>query len=92
MIRFIIKAAILLGVVALLFFNSESQRPLAHGKVISVTMWAKPPGQLGENSFFTPPAGSRIEVYENLIIVTTPEGISHVSSNDLYTNLMFKPD
>ena len=45
--------------------------PIASGELLNARLWKKPVGgETGDNEGATPPTGSRVEVYENFIIVT----------------------
>ena len=73
----------------------EPATPIATGEFVSGTLWNKPvasPGETGGNEGGSPPQGSRVEVYENFILVTHPDGVSEVSLHGWYTNLHFKRD
>ncbi|HEY8668966.1 MAG TPA: hypothetical protein VIL86_20120 [Tepidisphaeraceae bacterium] len=68
---------------------------ITSGKVVTCRLWEKPAprqGELGENAFLDAPAGSRVEVYANFIIVTAPDGIHRLSPNGWYSNLAFKTE
>jgi hypothetical protein len=70
----------------------RSAAPVASGTLITGTLWEKPvasPGETGSNSGSSPAEGSRVEVYENFIIVTDPEGNATLSPHGWYTNLSF---
>jgi hypothetical protein len=66
-------------------------RPLVSGEFVSGTLWEKPVGSTGLNSGYSPAAGSRVDVYDNFIIVTDTVGVSEVSEHGSYTKLRFKP-
>ena len=69
--------------------------PVATGKLISVTVWEKPvqrPGEMGQNSGSSAPEGSHVDVYDQFIIVTMPNGEKTLSLHGWYTNLRFKAD
>ncbi|MBV9123659.1 MAG: hypothetical protein JO112_09910 [Planctomycetes bacterium] len=69
--------------------------PIAAGTLENVTIWTKPvqrPGETGENTGSSPEKGSRVEVYENFIIVTSKDGSSILSLHGWYTDLRFKKD
>lgn len=55
--------------------GSSSPRPIAAGTVERGTAWKKPvqrAGEAGENHGNPIPAGSRVEVYDQFILVTPP--------------------
>lgn len=54
--------------------RSEQTGPIITGEFISGTLWNKPVGEAGSNQGGSPHRGSRVEVYENFIIVTDPNG------------------
>ncbi len=75
--------------------RQPSARPIAAGTLERVTVWSKPvqrPGELGENSGTSPPKGSRVEVYEQFILITPPGGPTILSPNGWYTDLAFRRD
>jgi hypothetical protein len=75
--------------------RASAPHPVASGKLISVTVWEKPvqrPGETGQNSGNSPPEGSHVEVYDQFIIITTPNGEKILSLHGWYTNLRFKVD
>jgi hypothetical protein len=72
--------------------EKEHERVIASGKIVSVTLWDRPMSTVGENEGFPAPKDSRVEVYPDLIIVTTSDGLRRVSPNGFYTNLVFTPD
>jgi hypothetical protein len=67
-------------------------KPLVSGEFLSGTLWEKPVIHApGTNTGFSPAAGSRVDVYENFIVVTDAEGIGELSLHGSYTKLRFKP-
>jgi hypothetical protein len=73
----------------------SSARPIAAGTLELVTVWSKPvqrPGETGENSGSSPPKGSRVEVYEQFILITPPDGLTILSPHGWYTGLTFRRD
>jgi hypothetical protein len=66
-------------------------KPLVSGEFLSGTLWERPMGAIGPNSPYTPPSGSRVDVYDNFIVVTDSEGIAELSLHGSYTKLRFKP-
>ncbi len=70
-------------------------RPMAIGTLERVTVWNKPvmrPGETGENTGYSPPKGSRVEVHGQFILITPPEGPTVLSPHGWYTDLAFKRD
>ncbi len=70
-------------------------RPIAAGTLERVTVWNKPvqrPGETGENTGGSPPKGSRVEVHDEFILITPPEGPTILSPHGWYTDLAFKRD
>src|SRR5690606_19776468 len=72
--------------------HSGHAGPLVSGELISLTLWDTPVGTSGSNSGGSPPEGSRVEVYEEFIIVTDSNGDSQLSLHGWYTNLRFRRD
>ena len=73
--------------------QSVRQLPIATGKVVSGTIWERPvqrPGETGDNTGNAIVPGSRVEVYENFIIVTPPNKPSQLCPHGWYTNLSFE--
>lgn len=71
------------------------QIPIASGKAVGGTIWEKPvqrPGESGSNAGTPIVAGSRVDIYENFIIVTPAKGPSELSPHGWYTNLKFEKD
>ena len=67
-------------------------KPLVSGQFLSGTLWEKPVIHApGTNTGYSPAAGSRVDVYDNFIVVTDAEGVSELSLNGSYTKLRFKP-
>jgi hypothetical protein len=66
--------------------------PIASGTVMSGTIWNKPVGSSGPNLSFPIPEGSRVEVYNNFIIVTYSKGVSEILSHGWYSSLKFNKD
>ena len=72
---------------------SAPEQPLARGELVSVELLDKPypqytPHQLSSSKL----TGGTVEIYENIIIVTSPKGVSVVSPHGWYRNLNFKKD
>ena len=75
--------------------RQPSIRPIATGTLERVTIWSKPvqrPGELGDNSGNSPPKGSRVEVYEQFILITPADGPTILSPHGWYTDLAFRRD
>ncbi len=69
---------------------SQSQ-PLASGTVVSGAICLKPvESTLNESHVI--PEGSRVEIYEDSILVTPPQGASEISPHGYYLGLKFKKD
>jgi len=94
MSRLPVAVSLLLLALGVAGCGKEHDHLIASGKIVSGTIWEKPPalGALGENDGFSLPKDSRVEIYPNLIIVTTSDGVSHVGPTGSYTNLAFTPD
>jgi hypothetical protein len=70
-------------------------RPIAAGTVERLTVGNKPvqrPGETGENTGTTSFEGSRVEVYDQFILVTLPGGSTVLALHGWYTDLAFKRD
>jgi hypothetical protein len=61
------------------------------GKLEGGTFW-KNPLSAASNEGGEYQKGSRVEVYEQFIVVTTPDGVSHVHPHGHYSGLTFKKD
>ena len=75
--------------------GKAADRPIAAGTLESVTMWKyslQAVSGPSSNEGSSPPAGSRVEVYPNFILVTEPNGSASISPHGWYTNLRFKAD
>jgi hypothetical protein len=73
----------------------QSASPLISGKAVSGTIWERPvasPGETGSNTGSPIAAGSRVEIYENFIIVTPPKGPCILSPHGWYTDLRYEKD
>jgi len=67
-------------------------KPLVSGEFLSGTIWEKPVIHApGTNNGYSPAAGSRVDVYDNFIVVTDAEGNAELSLHGSYTKLRFKP-
>jgi hypothetical protein len=70
-------------------------RPIASGTIERLTVWTNPvqrPGETGSNTGYSPPKGSRVEVYDEFILITPPEGPTILSPHGWYTELSFNRD
>jgi hypothetical protein len=65
--------------------------PLSAGKLEGGTFW-KNPLSAASNEGGDYPKGSRLEVYEQVVVVTTPDGLSHVHPHGHYSGLVFKKE
>jgi hypothetical protein len=61
------------------------------GKLEGGTFW-KNPLTAASNEGGEYPKDSRVEVYEQFVVVTTPEGLSHVHPHGYYSGLAIKRD
>jgi hypothetical protein len=91
--------AVLLLSIAIGGCSSSNERavdvPLAAGLLESMTIWDKPvprAGEAGNNAGHPAPQGSRVEVYEQFILVTPPDGPTILTLHGWYTDLKFKRD
>ena len=66
--------------------------PLASGLIESVTIWDRRAGETGSNTGHPAPQDSRVEVYDEFILVTPPDGATTLVLHGWYTNLKFKRD
>ena len=67
-------------------------KPLVSGEFLSGTLWEKPVIHApGTNAGYSPASGSRVDVYDNFIVVTDAEGNADLSLHGSYTKLRFKP-
>ena len=70
-------------------------RPIASGTIEQLTVWNNPvqrPGETGSNTGHSPPKGSRVEIYDEFILVTPPKGPTILSPHGWYTDLFFNRD
>lgn len=87
-VAWILFAFVLLGLTS---GCGSSRGPLCSGKLEAGTFWKNPlsaPSNEGggyEN-------GSRVELYDQFVVVTTPAGLSHVHPHGFYSGLVFKKD
>jgi hypothetical protein len=63
--------------------------PLVTGTIESGTLW-KRPVSAPENEGFSPEKGSKVEIYDQFIVVTTPNGLSHIRPHGSYSDLTFR--
>lgn len=63
--------------------------PLVTGTLESGTFW-KNPLSAPSNEGGSYAKGSRIDVYEQFVIVTTPQGLSHLHPHGYYSELSIK--
>jgi hypothetical protein len=75
--------------------TTPTTSPLASGLIESVTIWDKPfqrAGETGNNTGHPAPQGSRVDVYEQFILITPPDGPTALTLHGWYTDLKFKRD
>jgi hypothetical protein len=65
--------------------------PLAAGKLEGGTFW-KNPLSASSNEGGNYAKGSRVGVYDQFVVVTTEDGLSHVHPHGYYSGLVFKKD
>jgi len=65
--------------------------PLFAGKLESGTFWKNPLTAAG-NEGGGYDKGSRVEVYDQFVVVTTPDGLSHLHPHGYYSGLVIKRD
>ena len=63
--------------------------PLVSGTFEGGTLW-KSPLNSSSNEGFSPEKGSRVEIYDQFIIVTTPNGRNYVRPHGFYSDLELK--
>ena len=71
---------------------SATSKPLASGRILTVTYWEKPVAHEGTNSGNSPAQGSLVELYDGFIIIREPNGRRIVSPHGWYTNLMYESE
>jgi hypothetical protein len=71
--------------------QEAGRAPLQVGKLESGTFW-KAPLSAASNEGSDYPKGSRVEIYDQFIVVTPQDGISHVHPHGHYSGLAFKRD
>jgi len=67
-------------------------KPIATGEVVHGTIWDKPVTNPQNNTGNPIEAGSRVEIYEQFIIVTSRAGEAEIAPHGWYTDLRFKPE
>ena len=68
---------------------SSPRGPLFAGRLEDGTFWQKPlTSASNEGGGYD--KGSRVEVYDQFVVVTTPNGISHVHPHGYYSGLAIK--
>jgi hypothetical protein len=81
--------ACLCGLFVLAAGCSQTPGPLLSGKLQSGTFWKNPVGtSSNEGGGFQ--EGSRVEIYDRFIVITTPSGDSHVIPQGHYSDLTIK--
>ena len=71
--------------------KSQERTPLFTGSLEGGTFW-KYPLSASSNEGGGYGKGSRIDFYEQFVVVTTPDGLSHVHLHGHYSDLVFKKD
>jgi hypothetical protein len=67
------------------------QGPLVTGKLEAGTFWKNPlSAPANEGGDYA--KGSRVEIYEQFVVVTTPDGLSHVHPHGYYSGLALRKD
>jgi hypothetical protein len=90
-----VRAVLVVGLVALSVpasgCGSPKPGPLASGTLESGMFWKNPmSAPSNEGSDYA--KGSRVELFEPFVVVTTPDGLSHVHPHGYYSGLVFKKD
>jgi hypothetical protein len=80
----------LVGLLALASGCGSRHAPLVAGKLEGGMFWKNPLTATSNEGDYA--KGSRVEVYEQFIVVTTPDGLSHVHSHGYYSGLAIKRD
>jgi hypothetical protein len=70
---------------------SPPRGPLFAGQLEGGTFW-KNPLTASSNEGGGHEQGSRVEVYDQFVVVTTPDGLSHVHPHGYYSGLVIKKD
>ena len=85
----IIQVIGLCGLLAVMSGCGQSHGPLVVGKLASGTFWKSPTSSpSNEGGGFA--EGSRVEIYEQFVVITTSQGDSHVYPQGNYSNLVIK--
>jgi hypothetical protein len=89
------------GLISLLFMTSgcggnrietaPPRGPLFTGKLEGGTFWKYPVGS-ASNEGGSPEKGSRVEIYEHFVVVTSPNGLSSFHRHNHITDLAIKKD
>ena len=79
-------ALVLLGLTAGCGCGSKA---LVVGTLEDGTFWEKPL-MAGSNSGGGYTHGSRVEVYDQFVMITTPDGVSHIHPHGFYSGLQIK--
>ena len=66
-------------------------QPLLTGKLEGGSFW-KQPLPAGNNEGGEYAKGSRVEVYDQFVVITAPDGLSHVHPHGFYSGLAIKKD
>ena len=72
--------------------QSTKPTPILSGQLLGVTLWERPvqrPGETGSNSGTTLKEG-HLDVYDQFIVVTLPDGKRMLSTHGWYSGLTFK--
>jgi hypothetical protein len=67
-------------------------QPLLIGKLESGTFWKSSLTGVNSNEGHDDTKGSRVEVYDTFVVITTPDGLSHVHPHGYYSGLAIKRD
>jgi hypothetical protein len=81
----------LTGLLAFAHGRGSARAPLVAGTLETGTFW-KYPLTAGSNEGGGYEKGSRVEVHEQFVVVTTPDGLSHVHPHGYYSGLAIKRD
>jgi hypothetical protein len=71
--------------------SGPARTPLLTGKLEAGTFW-KAPLTVAGNEGSDHPKGSRVEIYDQFLVVTTPEGLTFVHPHGTYSGLAIKKD
>jgi hypothetical protein len=73
--------------------GSPSRLPLFSGKLESGTFWKTSlQNSTANNEGGGYEKDSRVEVYDQFVVVTTPNGLSHIHPHGFYSDLVIKKD